>query len=206
MANVDAPFGLAPTRHLDGSPYNGQHRYYYTPSSLAGDIFIGDPVIALGDANDNEVQGYAAATIPEVTIATAGDGNIITGVVVGVLPVTNDSTIYREASTERILMVCDDPDVIYEIQDDGAGALVADTVGLNAVMIAGGGGSTTTGRSSWELDGNADPPAADQSNQLFIYGLSKKEGNEVGDFAIWEVLINTHQYHGGATGRILGIA
>lgn len=206
MANTDVAFGLRPRRHLSGSPYNGQHRLYYVPATDGTALFIGDPVVIVGDSNASEVQGFPAGTLSEVTRAAGGDGVEISGVVTGVLPVTDESTIYREASTERVLMVCDDPDVIFEIQDDGTGALTVDTVGLNAILIAGT-GSTVTGRSGFEMDGGGGTgPSADLSNQLYIMSISKEVEQEVDDFAIWEVLINTHKFHGGVLGRVLGVA
>jgi hypothetical protein len=139
-----------------------------------------------------------------VTRATAGDtpgtGTLITGVVVGVMPTTDESLIYRAASTERVLMVCDDPDVVFHIQDDGGGTPSADWVGLNAVLIAGT-GSTVTGRSAFALDGGtSDGPDADASNQLLILGLARLPKNEIGDYATWEVLINQHTMRTPALG------
>lgn len=177
MANSDAPFGLRPVKHKGGAPYNGAFNLYYIPSGDSTAVFIGDPVTIVGDSNDNEINGFPPGSLSEVARTTVGDGNAISGVVVGVLASTRDSTTYRVASTERILMVCDDPDVIYEIQADGT--LTADDVGLNAVLIATHSGSTITGRSGIELDTTSDTPAADSSNQLYIVGLKPAVNNEL---------------------------
>lgn len=200
MANTDAAFGLKPVRYKNGSPWNGSSRAYYVPSTDSTALFIGDPVVVVGDSNDNAVLGFPANTLSEVTRATVGATNRITGVVTSVLPVTNDSTVYREASTERVVMVCDDPNVIYEIQDDGGGALTADTVGLNAVLIAGT-GDATYGQSRFELDGGTTTaPTADATYQLTILGLAKRQDNEMADYAIWDVLINLPSPYPGIVG------
>jgi hypothetical protein len=195
MANTNAPFGLRPVRYMSGSPWNGQVRQYYVPSTDNTALFRGDPVVIVGDSNDNEILGNPPGSLSEVTIATGGDtpgtGTFVTGVMWGAVPVTADSTRYRVASTERVIYVVDDPDVIFEIQDDGSAALTADSVGLNAVLLTGT-GSTVTGLSGWTMDANADAPAADASNQLLILGLAKKQNNAIGVYAIWEVLINAH--------------
>lgn len=190
MANQDTPFGLRPVRYLNGTPWNGQARQYYVPATDNTAIYIGDCVVQVGDSNDNEIFGNPPGSLMEVTRATVGDGNLITGVVVGVMPATADSLTYRAASTERVLLVCDDPDVIFEIQADGT--ITADTIGLNAVLIDTHSGSTVTGRSGTELDTTSDVPAADASNQLYILGLAKKQNNEIGANSVLEVLINQH--------------
>lgn len=200
MANTDAPFGLRPYRYLNGNPWNGQAKAYYVPASDATAIFIGDPVVIVGDSNDNEVFGFPPGSLSEVARATVGDGNGITGVVVGVMADTRDSLTYRAASTERVLLVADDPNIVFHIQDDGVGALTADTVGLNANLIATHAGSAITGLSGIELDGGGDPPAADASNQLLILNLAPLPKNDLADFAVWEVLINQHTYGAEALG------
>lgn len=197
MANSNNPFGLKPVRYRNGAPYNGAFNHYYVRSDDSTALFIGDPVDIIGEANQSEVGGFPPGTLSAVTRATAGDvpgtGTYITGVVIGVAPVTDDSLPYRAASTERILYVCDDPDVVFQIQDDGAGALDYDTIGLNAVLIAGT-GVAATGKSGFALDGGSDVPAADASNQLLILGLSNIMGNELADYAVWDVIINQHRY------------
>jgi hypothetical protein len=203
MANRDAPFGLRPVKHLNGNPWNGKVRHYYVPATDNTAIYIGDPVTHVGDSNDNEVLGCPPGSLLEVTRTTVGDGNAITGVVVGVVPVTADSLKYRAASTERVLMVVDDPSVVFEIQADTTG-LTADSMGLDAVLIATHSGSTTTGLSGMELDTTSDVPAADSSNQLRIISLAKKQDNELGAWCVAEVYISNHT---NAQGNVsIGIA
>ena len=48
MANVDAAFGLMPTRHLSGNGYSRANCYTIT-SGLAENIFTGDVVIVTAD-------------------------------------------------------------------------------------------------------------------------------------------------------------
>ena len=103
-------------------------------------------------------------------------------------------------------MVCDDPNVVFEIQDDGTGSLAQDTVGLNAIL-ASGTGSAYTGLSGFTMDGGGGTgPGVDQSYQLYILGLSNKVDNEMADYAVWDVLINTHTFKGSTAGAILGVA
>lgn len=196
MANTQNAFGLRPVRHLNGSPWNGQTTPYYVPTTETTALFIGDPVTIIGESNQNEILGYPPGTLSAVGISSAGATKKITGVVVSVVPVTDESLPYRAASTERIVHVCDSRDVIFEVQDDGGGSLTYDTVGLNAVLIAGS-GSTVTGQSGWALDGGTSTgPGADATYQLTILNLSQRiTGNDLAsDYAIWDVLINLPTY------------
>jgi hypothetical protein len=188
LANTNAPFGMRPVRYLDGRPYNGAVEYYFA-TGATGVIRPGDPVVEAGSANTSEVQGYAPGTLPTCTIALDGDNDTITGVCVGVLPVTRDSLIYRETSTDRIILVARGPDLVFEVQADAGGTAIAATdVGLHACLKV---GTTSTLRSDWTLD-SSDAPADDPSNQLKILGFGKGPKNEIGAYAVLEVLINNH--------------
>lgn len=192
MANTDTPFGLRPIRHRNGAAYNGAANAYFVPASYGTALFIGDPVVKTGTANTAAVNGFAAGTLPEINKATAGDGNAITGVIVGFqADPDNLGRTYNPASTARVVYVCDDPDVVFEIQADGA--IAAAQVGLNAVLIYTNAGSTATGRSGAELDTTSDVPAADASNQLTIQRIVDRVDNEAGSaFTKVEVKINNH--------------
>jgi hypothetical protein len=185
MANPDRPSGLSPVRYLSGAPYNGAVNYYATASGDGTAIFLGDPVKLSGTS-----QTINGQVLPDVDQAATGD--VIVGVVVGVLPTTADSVIYRAASTQRILMVADDPNLVFEIQEVSGGTpLTANDIGLNADFVVGS-GSTFTGQSGVELNnvGEADTNTLD----LKITGFVNRADNAVGEHAKWLVRINRHQY------------
>ena len=208
MANVDTPFGLRPVRHRNGAPYNGAANPMYIASTYATALYIGDPVIKVaGGSNSANVKAPGAGafnigTLPSIEKATAGDGNRITGVIVGFAADPDGlETQYNPASTERVAYVCDDPDVIFEIQADGA--IPAASIGLNAVLIYTHSGSTTTGLSGAELDTTSDAPAADASNQLLIMRAVNREDNDTTlTHAKVEVLINQHTENQGTVGTL----
>lgn len=206
MANSDTPFGLRPVRHKNGAPYNGACNPYAVNAS-ADALFIGDAVAINGTANTAELSGVGAGTfppgtLPEIVKATAGDGNALTGVVVGFAANPPSNQVYNPASTSRIAFVADDPDLVFEIQADSAGSIAATEVGLNAVLIFTHAGSTVTGLSGMELDTTSDAPDADASNQLTILRYVNKGGmvNDIGTNAIVEVKINNHTSGYGAAG------
>lgn len=207
MANVDSPFGLRPIKHRNGADYNGAANPYYIPAGYGTALFIGDPVIKTGTSNTANVKtpgggSFAIGTLPEINKATAGDTNRITGVIVGFGVNPNDlSKTYSPASTEGVAWVCDDPDVIFEIQADGA--IPAASIGLNAVLIYTHSGSTATGLSGAELDTTSDAPAADASNQLLILRAVNREDNDTTlTHAKVEVMINQHTENQGTVGTL----
>ncbi|MFA6244574.1 MAG: hypothetical protein WC655_26765, partial [Candidatus Hydrogenedentales bacterium] len=178
MANVDSPFGLKPVRYLSGAPYNGAVNYYSTVTGDGTAIYIGDPVITSGTASTIDGMIYQ-------DVDQAATGDVITGVVVGVVPVTRESTIYREASTQRILMVADDPGLVFEIQEvSGGTALAANDIGLNANFVVAA-GSTTTGLSGVELNNATE--ATTNTLDVQIVGFVNRVDNAVGEHAKWLV-------------------
>lgn len=201
MANADRPLGLRPVRYRNGTPWNGQARAYYVTATNGTAFYIGDPVDISGASNTAEVTviggKFAPGSLPTVTLASAGGAATsgwVTGAIVSVMPTNRDSTIYREASTARVVMVADDPNIIFEIQDDASGALATTSVGLNADLVSGT-GSAFTGQSAWELDATA-PTATNGNQQLHILGVANiEEDNVAADGnAKWNVLINKHRY------------
>jgi hypothetical protein len=202
MANVNAPFGLRPIRYVSGAPYNGAVNKYFLPSTYATAVYIGDPVIKTGTANTAATRGYQVGALAEVNKATAGTTNRTTGVIVGFEPIDGrEAPVYGAASTARIALVADDPNLLYWIQADSTSTLDATTVGLNAVYTFSTGGSTVTGRSGVQMDGGTTTaPATTVGFQLQIVRLANLPSNEVGANAIWEVRINQHTETNNSTG------
>lgn len=180
MANTDNPFGLRPVQHRNGAPYSGACRPYYIPAAYGTALFVGDPVVITGAVNTAAVKAAGVGSFPVgglavVAKATVGS-NPITGVIVGFAG-TFDSTVHNPGNTERIALVCDDPEVIYEIQADGT--LTPGDVGYNGVLIYTHTGSTITGRSAAELDTTSTVPATTAAMQLKIRGFVNREDNDM---------------------------
>jgi hypothetical protein len=185
MANADRAAGFLPVRYITGAPYNGAADVYSTATGDATAIFLGDPVKLSGTSTT--INGVVYADVDQ-----AATGDVIIGVVVGVLPVTNDSLIYRAASTARRLLVATDPSLLYEIQEvSGGTALTAAAIGLNADFVVGS-GNTITGMSGVELNNVGE--AVTNTLDLQILGLVSRADNEVGEHAKWLVRINRHQF------------
>lgn len=185
MANTDNAFGLKPVQHRNGAPYNGAFRLYSTVTTDATAIYIGDPVILSGTSSTINGKIYS-------DVDQAATGDVIVGVVVGVQPVTQDSTRYRAASTARLLMVADDPELLFEIQEvSGGTALTANDAGLNANFVVAA-GSTVTGLSGVELNNATE--ATTNTLDVHIVGPVQREDNAIGEHCKWLVTINRHQF------------
>ena len=202
MASVSRINGFRPVKTITGAPYNGQANVYFVPASDSSVIMVGDAVKLLGDAR-------AATGVPTVT-RVSGATDIPVGVVVGILftgvgdttnmPPVNDlnTPVYRRASTDRYLLVADDPNLIYEVQYAGtsvAAATITANVGQNGQFTTTA-GSTVSGSSGMQLDSAGLATTA--TLPLKIVGFPARPDNVPGDtyFSYW-VKLNTTSQSGG---------
>lgn len=193
MANSDTPFGLIPRRYVSGAPYNGAANKYYIPATdTDAAVYVGSLVKLTGGAD--------ADGIPVVT-GNVASGNPVVGVVVAVVPTTADSLTYRANSTARYVMVADDPNLLFEVQEDSdGGALAATAAGATCMLVGFTSGSTVTGRSSIELDSSNVSETSDTDDDVRIIQLVQRPDNAVGANAKWLVRLNVHQYVNAAVG------
>src|SRR6478609_3058296 len=159
MANINAPKGFVPVRHLSGAPYNGQFELFLIDSGDATAIFVGDLVKVAGSAGvaGQVVAGMDVEGMPTAILASAGTtGQDLLGAVRGFLVDPTDLTKkHRAASTSRVAMVVTDPTVVYEVQEDAVTSnLAAADIGLN-VPYSTTAGNATTGVSKMEIVGNS---------------------------------------------------
>lgn len=202
MANANRPKGFVPVSYLNGAPWNGQARMYSIAASYGTALYIGDPVISSGTANSDGVPGIAIG---------AGTG-ALRGVIVGLGKyeglMANPSNLditYRPASDPAAwyAMVVDDPNVIFEIQEESNGtALAAADVGLNQISVSGSGNGYVSG---WQVrSATGATPNTTATLQLRLLGLARYPAgtNVFGAYAKWLVQINVHELgHGtGAAG------
>lgn len=201
MANSNRPAGFTPVQYLNGAPWSGQARLYSIASGYGTDLYIGDPVISGGSAS--------AGGIP--TIARGAETGALRGVIVGLgknpqgglFNPSNLDITYRPASStgDWYAAVVDDPNVIFEIQEESNGqALAADDVGLNTIGASGSGNGFISG---WQVSSyGGATPGTTATLQLRLLGLAQRPGNAFGAYAKWLVQINVHELgHGtGAAG------
>ena len=194
MANLDTPNGFRPVRYLNGAPYNGAHNLYHKLAATNEALFIGDIVQLSGTAGlaGVRVGGIDVEGMPGILEGAVSSD--VLGVVVGFYPNPDAlGTKYSPASTAAIVMVADDPYLIFEIQEDSVGAVFAAVdVGRHVDSIAMADGNTDTGRSILELDSSVTSVTTTAMCQLMR--LVPKVGNVIGTNARWEVRFIEHTF------------
>ena len=178
MANLDAPSGARPFRHLSGGMIRASE--YKIASGTSSNIFTGDFVKLLA-------TGY---------IDVASAGNRILGVFAGVKYTASDGeVVYKKyfptgtttlASADVTAYVYDDPNITYRIQS--AGSTEFADIGNLADHVAGS-GSTTTGQSGHEVSGTTGTGTAG----LRILRLIDDPDNSAGTNGELEVAIYEHE-------------
>lgn len=201
MANQDRASGLSPVGYLNGAPWTGGGRVYCIPDTDDTNAYaIGDPVVIAGSS---DAQGIAT-----ITLATAGTANPVLGAIISGagslkygeqygVPADTPILIPAVKSRNYYVLVADDPNTIFEIQEEDPGtAFTAAEVGLNANLSSGTNNGFVSG---WEID--TASPAVTATLQLRLLGLSRRiPDNTFGDWAKWLVFINNHMYRIGQVG------
>ena len=184
MANRDIVSGFTPVGLLTGGDYFARFREIEFASGDSVAAFIGDMVKLTGTVS-------ADGKRPVVAQCAATDRGV--GVLVSLAPdFANESfsDIYRLASTLRKGFVCMGYDVLYEIQEDSEGNSIEITeAGLNASIIVAA-GDTVTGVSGMEI--NSDTAATSNALELRLHHVSRRNGNALGNQAVWVVSLNDH--------------
>lgn len=199
MPNVSKPAGLSPVGYLNGAPWNGKGRTYAIASSDINAFAIGDPLKLAG--------GTTADGVPLVTLATAGAGNAVVGALLGdgglaygaafVDPSSLDSTIIPATKTKvYYVMVADDPNTVFEIQEDSIGGAITAANGTKNFDLVSG--ANNGYQSGWQLDSSTGATGA--TLQLKSLGVAHRQDNAIGTNAKWCVIINQHAYRVGTVG------
>lgn len=203
MSNaVNKPYGMRPIRSGNGSPYMGEAQLYHIPSTDTNAYFIGRPVTLLGDG---DVSG-----VPSVVVGVAGSA--ILGPVVGVHPVKpinpsllgtslslEDTFIPATKTRDYYVMVADDPDLVYQVQQNESATLTSANIGQNANFLI------TSPSNNQQYDATviqASSAAVTSTLNLRLLGTVQRDDNPIGasQFADWVAKINNHVFRGGTTG------
>lgn len=170
MANVNRPMGFRPLRYRNGSEWNAQTNMYAYSASNSVASYIYDLVSFDSTNRTNSLTDPFMPGLPFVA-SVAGDATTAAqrGVVVGFLPepefnMTVTASLglkYRVGSTLRYGMVVDDPNVIFEAQEEAGGYtsasnnFIGKAIGTDYVA-----GSTTTGVSACTIKSSDSQTAA----------------------------------------------
>lgn len=166
-------------------------RPYSVAAGYGTALMIGDPVILAGTSQT--INGRVLSDVQR-----CATGGVPCGVVVGVIPDTQDSLKYRAASTLRTVMVADDPDLLFGIIEGNSGtALTANDAGLNVDFVVAS-GSTVTGLSGVMINNATE--ATTNTLDLHLVQPMPREDNEIGYSCEWLVTFNRHQFRNQVAG------
>lgn len=189
--------GFRPVKHMNGSKYNGQVNRYMISASDAQATNVGD-FVQLSD-NDALTDSVGFGVYPAVERIGSGSAVPIVGVIVGFeVDYTNlNAGNYRAASTRRIALVADSPDLIFAAPQDGTGGVVAAaSVGLNVGINLGTAATTAPYNSDMSVDSSTVATTA--TLPLQVMGVTAAPDNDVTSTsrpAEILVRINTHAFN-----------
>lgn len=160
-----------------------------------------------GDLVTHNGASDSSGRYAQVKQYTAADGAFF-GVVVGIIetkPSGNDAANlklfqqYGSASTVQHVLVCDDPDQEYIMQEDSVGGnLAAADVGLN-VDVAVGTGNDPLGLSGMQIDSSSKNTTATLPLRL-VRLHDDPDNNAIGTNGVWVVRPNNIGRSGRGTG------
>jgi hypothetical protein len=208
FTNPNKPSGLSPVATLSGSDWTGKGRMYAIPTSDSTYNYFPGDVVSLAAAAGGDVWG-----LPLITMCTAGSTAVGVIQAVGVnpqggpyinpnnlaltyAPITKTQTYYA--------FVLDDPMIIYEVQEGGAGTnLTTAVVGLNANLLLGAAATAATPGvyvSQTTMTNNAAPTTTATLN-FHIISLAQRPDNHFvtspatgGGGQKWWVTLQNNQY------------
>ena len=207
MANDDmirARGGLLPVDYPFG---NFKKSYYRLTTGVAADnVFIGMPV-------DLNSSGRVTTALAIATSATTLLGAVVgfSDTAYSALPTAMETTTagaYLPGNTDAYVLVADDPNQVFIIQEDTGGTALAETNIGNSVTMTyrSSSGDTTTGYSTIELDRSS--AGTGTGGNLMIMNLGRNmnsdgSDNAVGNYGKWIVRITNHRF-ASAIGQFQG--
>ena len=195
MANVNRPGGLKPVSYLNGAPYTGQARLYSVPTSSTA-LYIGDPVTLSGSADVNGLAGVAIGVA----------GSAIIGVVVGFLVAppgvslvaTNIDLTIRSiptsSTTVQYVLVADDANIVFEIQDGQTTPTALADIGRNTNFLIAAGATTYSDSGTTTAATLTD---SDTANLKLLGFVQRVDNTPASAYAKLLVRINNHVYSAG---------
>lgn len=195
MASVLA--GFRPVKHMNGSPFNGQVNRYMISASDSQVTNVGDLVVLSDNDALTDPQGFGV--YPAVERAASATSSAIVGAIVGFeVDYSNLNTgNYRAASTRRIALVADSPDLIFACPQDGTGGVVsAANIGRNCSLVIGSGTSTAPYASAMMVDSSeVDTTATDPVQIVGVVASPDNDVTSTSRPAELLVRINTHAFN-----------
>lgn len=213
MANTNAPFGLKPVKHLNGSPYNGQANMYLIDSTDTAAYYIGDAVAAASGVAGDTVNGVPAVTLYG-TRGAASTSGAMRGVIVGIgsavttpggsspqaFDPSNLDILYIPAtkSKDYYVWVADATDLVFEAQVD---SLASAPYNQNVPLYVAAAPTAPQNQSASYAQGSA--VATTQALPLKLLGAPARQDNDLSGTAAYAkvyVTINQHELANNTAG------
>lgn len=202
MANLNRPFGLRPIRSGNGSPWCGEVQLYHIPSTDGTEYHIGDPVTLAGTGDATGVPSVSIGVPSAPILGSITSVHPVKPIRPSLIGLANDletTNIPAAKSRDYYVMVVNDPDIIYLIQEDSVGGALAVTdIGANIDF------AVVAPSEDFQYSGtviDSSTVGAGVGLSLKLLGQEQRDAdNEVGDFADWLVRINNHQFRTGTAG------
>ena len=181
MASTAAPYGLRPVNLIGGQPYAGSTRLIKIASGYGANLFFGQPV-RIG----------TAGTIEAATVTTTAPATGVVGVFVGCTYTDPNLKIkvFKQywptgtVASDAFAYVVDDPDVVFQLQADGAvsQSALGENIGLNASSgDTATGNATTSGNAGAATVNSPFTGTATSSLPFRIVGFVESTTSTVGD-------------------------
>lgn len=207
MANANKLNGFTPVGYLNGADWDGRGRVYAIGTAITSLITVGDPVKLVVGAD-------ATFGLPCIDLGTAGATAVGVVLAIGknprgmgpwVDPTQLNNILYHPAAAQPVqyyALVADDPNVIFEAQEQAAGG-----AGANFTFAA------ASKNANFGINASALPPfissafidngtaaAANAAFNLRLLGLKQSIDNTFGAWQRWWCVLQNHSYRTMAAG------
>lgn len=190
MSNPNTPFGLQPSRRLDGAALNFMTNKQIIAYNNSNTIGEGDMVIL----NSSGVIDIASTTSNPVLGVFAGCSYADPSAMIPLSPHRAWTAPTLASSTVVTATVWDDPQLVFRIRTNGT--LSQTAVGLNAKFGSNGSPNSITGVSTAFLD--TTTVSTNSTYPLRIVGFAPDANNDTSSaYAVMEVVLNTSVYKTG---------
>ena len=160
----------------------------YDVSAHSGALYVGDPVVLSGTGSTAGIPGVVKASV----------SSTITGIFMGKVPTSGvtapaiPTVSYIADGGSATIYVCDDPQAIFEIQEDSVGGNIAATALGEFCDVTFGAGNANTEMSGCILD-SSDAATGDNVRLLSVV---QRPDNVFGNtYCRFLVTINEHTYN-----------
>lgn len=211
MANANKLNGLTPVGYLNAADWDGRGRVYAIPAANTNALFVGDPVTLIAGADATFYlpcidQGLpTGANVGVILAIQKSIQNVRGGMGPWVDPTNLNNILFRPAGAQAVqyyALVADDPNTIFEIQEQaagGAGTPFTQTSANKNAQFA----FNTPGQPpfySAAFLNNAVAAATTATFPLKLLGLKQSIDNAPGAFQRWWCILNNHFYRTGVVG------